>query len=451
MALTVSVTESTPVHAVPFVQGFTLDHPPDYGEILRCTHCGLCLNQCPTFRVLGWEPDSPRGRIYLMRAVAEGRLELNPDFREHMEVCLACRACQTACPATVQFGRLVEAARWQIRQALPISPGERWLRAMVFGLILAHPAFLTLLARGLWLYQAAGIQRMIRKAGWLHRLPRALQTMENMLPDQIPARGMATGRVFPAMGRRRGRVALLAGCVMRTLLAPIQEATLRVLTRQGFEVVVPRGQVCCGALHVHAGERRRAQALARRNLAAFLQEEVDAILVNAAGCGVTMKEYGELLADDPHWAEAARSFSAKVRDITEFLDAAGLHPLPRRLSGRVVYQDPCHLAHGQGVRVQPRRLLRALGLTVIELPDGDLCCGSAGIYNITHPEIANALLEEKVSQIRRIAPDRVVTANAGCMLQLAMGLRRAGITIPVQHVVELLDEAGGDSPLRAGT
>lgn len=443
MNSTASAKEQTLArHPPAALRGFTSDHPPDYAEILRCTHCGLCLNQCPTFRVLGWEPDSPRGRIYLMRAVAEGRLELNPDFREHMEVCLACRACQTACPATVQFGRLVEAARWQTRHTLPMTSGERLLRAMVFGLILSRPAFLSLLSRGLWLYQATGIQRILRKSGWLNRLPSALQTMEGMLPDRIPARGMAVGRAVPAMGERRGRVALLAGCVMRTLLAPIQEATIRVLTRQGFEVVIPRGQVCCGALHVHAGERRRAQALARWNVAAFMREDVEAILVNAAGCGVAMKEYGELLSDDPQWAEAAQAFSAKVRDVTEFLDAVGLRPLPHRLSGRVVYQDPCHLAHGQGVRAQPRRLLRAIGLTVIELPDGDLCCGSAGIYNITHAEIANALLEEKVNQIRRIVPDRVVTANAGCMLQLAMGLRRAGIGIPVQHVVELLDEAG---------
>lgn len=423
--------------------GFTPDHPPDYAEILRCTHCGLCLNQCPTFRVLGWEPDSPRGRIYLMRAVAEGRLEINPDFREHMEVCLACRACQTACPATVQFGRLVEAARWQIRQTMPLPWRERLLRALAFGLILSHPPVLAFLSRGLWLYQASGLQRGLRKIGALRRLPPALRTMEAMLPERIPARFMPTGRVYPATGERRGRVALLAGCVMRTLLAPIQEATIRVLTRQGFEVVVPRGQVCCGALHVHAGERRRAQALARRNVAAFMREDIDAILVNAAGCGVAMKEYGELLGDDPRWAEVAQAFRAKVRDVTEFLDEVGLRPLPRRLAGRAVYQDPCHLAHGQGVRAQPRRLLRAAGLTVIDLPDGDLCCGSAGIYNITHPEVADALLEEKVDQIRRLAPDRVVTANAGCLLQLAMGLRRAGLTIPVQHVIEVLDEAGG--------
>ncbi|HXF69295.1 MAG TPA: heterodisulfide reductase-related iron-sulfur binding cluster [Thermoflexus sp.] len=430
----------------PALVGFTLDHPPDYAEILRCTHCGLCLNQCPTFRVLGWEPDSPRGRIYLMRAVAEGRLEINPDFQEHMEVCLACRACQTACPATVQFGRLVEAARWQIRQTHPMRPTERLLRALAFGLILSHPTVLSLLSRGLWVYQATGLQRALRRTGWIQRMPRALRTMESMLPERIPTRFLATGRVYPAIGERRGRVALLAGCVMRTLLASTQEATIRVLTRQGFEVVIPSGQVCCGALHVHAGERERARALARRNISAFMREEVDAILVNAAGCGVAMKEYGELLRDDPRWAEAAQAFSAKVRDVTEFLDAVGLRPLPRCLSGRIVYQDPCHLAHGQGVRAQPRRLLQAAGLTVLELPDGDLCCGSAGIYNVTHPEIAGALLAEKVDQIRRIAPERVVTANAGCMLQLAMGLRQAGLTIPVQHVIEVLDEAGGGTP-----
>lgn len=423
-------------------RGFTSEDPPDYAEILRCSHCGMCLNQCPTFRVLGWEPDSPRGRIYLMRAVAEGRLEINPDFREHMEVCLACRACETACPASVAFGRLVEAARWQVRQTLPMSLGERILRWVVFAGLLARPALLRLLAAGLWAYHATGLRRLAQRFGILGRLPAPLRTMEGMLPERIPFRTMPTGRVYPAVGERRGRVALLAGCVMRTLLAPIQEATIRVLTRQGFEVVVPAGQGCCGALHAHAGEREMARALARRNLAAFMREEVDAILVNAAGCGVAMKEYGEWLGRDPRWAAAARAFSARVRDVTEFLDAVGLRPPLRRLAGKAVYQDPCHLAHGQGVRAQPRRLLQAVGLTVIDLPDGDVCCGSAGIYNVTHPEIAAALLAEKVQAIQRLAPQRVVTANAGCLLQLAMGLRQAGLALPVQHVVEVLDEAG---------
>jgi glycolate oxidase iron-sulfur subunit len=211
-----------------------------------------------------------------MRAMAEGRLEINPDFRERMEVCLACRACHTACPATVSFGRLVEAARWQVLQTLPLSPMERPIRALVFGGILAHPFLLALLSRGLWLYQASGVCALIRRGGLTTRLPSALRSMEEMLPDRLPSRFLPTGRTYLAVGERRGQVALLAGCIMRTLLAPIQEATLRVLTRQGFEVVIPRGQVCCGALHVHAGERRRAQALARRNLAAFLRKEVDA-------------------------------------------------------------------------------------------------------------------------------------------------------------------------------
>jgi glycolate dehydrogenase iron-sulfur subunit len=417
---------------------FKFIDPPEFSEILKCTHCGLCLNQCPTYRVLGWEMDSPRGRIRQMRGVAEGLREVTLEFAEHMDVCLGCRACQTACPGNLNFGEMVEAARWQALQTLPQKPLSRALRWLVFKQLFPYPRRLQFVGALLRIYQRSGLQALARK---LHLIPPGLRDSEALLP-RLPDQFFAVGRVVPAQGEKRGRVAFLGGCIMGTVYASTDEATLRVLARNGFEVVVPQDQLCCGALAIHGGERALAKEMARRNIDAFLGHQVDAIIVNAAGCGVALKEYKDLLQDDAEYAEKARRFSEKMRDITEFLAAQDIREPTREIRARVTYQDPCHLAHGQNVRSQPRALLsRIPGLQLVEMRDSDRCCGSAGIYNITHPDLAMQVLDEKMENVAATQPDLIVTANAGCLLQLQLGARRAGLNAEVLHVVDLLDRA----------
>lgn len=422
---------------------FRFPDPPSEADILKCTHCGLCLNQCPTYRVLGWEMDSPRGRVRLMRGVTEGLYEVTPSFAEHMDVCLACRACQTACPASLNYGQMVEAARAQALQTLPIKPQARFMRWLVLRQIFTHPDRLDALAALLRAYQRTGIQRLARV---LHLIPGRLRDMEALLP-RLPSHSFGRGQVVEAQGKTRGRVALLAGCVMGTVYADTNAATVRVLTRNGFQVVVPKGQLCCGALAIHAGERALAQEMARKNIDAFLTGDYAAIIVNAAGCGVAMKEYKELLANDPKYADKARHFSALVKDATEFLASQGPLKPTREIRARITYQDPCHLAHGQNIRSQPRALLSLItGLEVVEMRDADRCCGSAGIYNITHPDISLQVLDEKMANIAATRPEMIVTANAGCLLQLQQGARRAGLKAEVLHVMDLLDRAYSQVP-----
>ncbi len=441
---------------IPLI-GYSPDDPPALSEMLRCTHCGLCLNQCPTYRVLGWEMDSPRGRIYLMRGVAEGRFEIDAMFAEHMDVCLACRACQTACPANIDFGKMVEAARWQVNQKRPQSRRERFVRWLVFKQLFPSNERLRFAATLMKIYQRSGMQWLART---LHLIPPQLRDSERLLPP-LPKHFTKLGAVYPAKGRQRGRVALLAGCIMGTVYANVNDATIRVLNHNGFEVIVPQTQICCGALATHAGERAVAREMARKNIEAFRLAALppatkavrhsngrpfDAIVVNAAGCGVAMKEYGDLLKNDPAWREQAGAFARKVRDVTEFLAAQRIKQPPHAINQRVTYQDPCHLAHGQGVRVQPRQLLTKIpGLQLIEMRDSEHCCGSAGIYNITHPDISMQVLDAKMDNVRGTEPEIIVTANAGCLLQLQLGVQRAGLKAEVLHVVELLDRAYGNS------
>ena len=418
--------------------GYSSIDPPNFSEMLRCTHCGMCLNQCPTYRTLGWEMDSPRGRIYLMRGVAEGRFEIDPMFAEHMDMCLACRACQTACPANIDFGKMVEAARWQVNQAIPKSRTEKFVRWAVFEQLFPNNGRLRLFATLMMLYQRLGLQALAHK---LNFIPAKLRDSERLLP-RLPLRFTRLGKTYRADGKTRGRVALLSGCVMGTVYAPVNDATIRVLARNGFDVTVPGKQICCGALSVHAGERAIAKEMARRNIVAFEAGGEDPILVNAAGCGVAMKEYGDLLKDDAEWRARAEKFSSRVRDVSEFLDGAGIQAPTRAIEQRVTYQDPCHLAHGQGVRSQPRRLLQSIpGLKLVEMRNADHCCGSAGIYNITHPDISMQVLDAKMENIAAAQPEIIVTGNAGCMLQLQLGVQRAGLQAEVLHVMELLDRA----------
>jgi len=412
---------------------------PSEELISRCVHCGLCLPSCPTFAVLGVETDSPRGRIRLMKTVWEGRVSADaPSFEKHIGQCLDCRACETACPSGVEYGKLVEAARSQILAVRQPSAIERAIRTAAFDWLLPHRRVLAAFATLSVAAKRAKMPTLLR-ASRLHA-GRRLAEMLELLPERATAERMET--VVPAQGARRGTVALFAGCVMGSVFGDTNRATARVLARNGVEVHVTRPQTCCGALHAHAGERDRARALARRNIAAFEGLAVEAIIVNAAGCGAAMKEYGWLLKDDPAWAARATAFAARVRDATEYLGDLGLREPPGPVRVRAVYDDPCHLLHGQRVQAQPRALLAAIpGLDLAPLAEADMCCGSAGTYNVTQPELARALLERKVANIQRSGAELVVTANPGCLMQIQAGLRRAGSTARVVHLIDLLDES----------
>lgn len=409
----------------------------DLPELYQCVHCGLCLNACPTYRVTSLEPESPRGRIHLVHAAAEGRIEPNERFGEHIYLCLMCRACETACPSGVQYGRIAEAAREVLGP--PGSGSERMATMFAFRHLLPFPWRLRLLGRLLRFYQRSALGRLIHRM-----LPARLQAMEALLP-QVPDRFFSPQHeVFPAIGFRRARVALLGGCAMSVLFGDVNDATVRVLQRNGCEVVVPRTQGCCGALNIHNGETQAAKAMARRNIDAFLATGVDAVIVNAAGCGAAMKEYGYLLRNDPAYAAKAEQFGKLVKDATEFLADLGILAPPGSIDLTVTYQDPCHLAHGQRVRAQPRKLLAAIpGLRVVEMSGSDRCCGSAGIYNVTHPEMSQQLLAEKMEAIQQTGAAAVVAPNPGCMLQLQYGARQVPSSLKVFHLIDLLDQAYG--------
>jgi glycolate oxidase iron-sulfur subunit len=412
---------------------------PAQFDLDRCVHCGLCLNACPTYRELGLEMDSPRGRIYQMVKAAEGELPIGPSYIEHIGLCLACRGCETACPSGVQYGRMVEAARAQIESRLRRPLAVRLLRRLVFGHLLQSPAAMRAAGALLWAYQSTGLQELVRSTGLLAGFD-GLDEIERLAPaPERPFFFRNIGKVFPAEGERRYRVALVAGCIANVCFARLNEATVRVLQKNGCEVTIPAGQTCCGALHVHAGLRQEALHLARRNIEAFEAGNFDAIITNAAGCGSTLKEYGELVGDD-----RARRFSGLVKDVSEFLAGIELNRAMGPVPAVVTYQDSCHLAHGQKVRIPPRRLLASVpGLEFREMPLSDLCCGSAGIYNVVENEMAMAVLRKKMESVNATGADVIVTANPGCMLQLRAGVERYGHGQRVAHVVEVLDEAYG--------
>jgi glycolate oxidase iron-sulfur subunit len=421
---------------------------PSEAVISTCVHCGLCLPSCPTYRETGLEMFSPRGRIYLMKAVADGRIGLESDvFQEQMSACLNCRACEAVCPSGVEYGQILEASRTQIEHARADGrlPPHPWLvqlmRGGAFGLMFKRLALFRLFSRMMWLYQRSGAQALARR-GMLKLLK--LDQTETLLPPISDHFVVPQGQVYAAeAGPARYHVALLAGCIMSTAFANVHAATIRVLQKNGCEVLLPPDQGCCGALHVHGGDMDGGRELARRNIAAFEGLGLDAIIVNAAGCGSTMKEYGHLLHDDPAWAERANAFAAKVKDVSEFLGGIELNTRDLRpVHATVTYQEPCHLAHAQRISAQPRALLRAIpGLTLKEMHESSLCCGSAGIYNITEPEMAARLGNRKLDNAEATRADILVTANPGCHLQLAGGLRRRGSAMQVRHIIEVLDEA----------
>lgn len=471
---------------------------PAYEDFARCVHCGICLNACPTYRLWNLEADSPRGRIHQMIHVAQtdlaaigsdhlpspsasvpssnsvvnsssssngkgttasstgstvaygpktpkpARPQITESFVEHIDKCLDCRACETACPSSVEYGKLVEHARALIERDYKRPLFTRIARHLAFRKLLPSSERIASLARLIWLYQRTGLQKFIRFSGVLELF--GLADREQLLPTiETPFFFKELGRTYPAVGPKRGRVAFFAGCVAQVTFARLNDATIRVLNANGVEVVVPKNQLCCGALAAHAGIRDTARDLARKNLVAFAGEEFDAIITNAAGCGSTLKEYDHFFNEKEPEFEKAAAFKSKVRDVTEYLATLGLvtplRPL-KPLFLRVTYQDSCHLLHGQKVRNAPRDLLKQIpGLELAELPHADICCGSAGVYNVTQTKASLELLDDKMKNIATVKPEVIVTANPGCLLQLRAGVQRVNGKQEVMHVVELLDRS----------
>ena len=419
---------------------FDAHHPPEKKHIDDCVHCGFCLPACPTYVLWGEEMDSPRGRIYMIKKAVDGEAPLDGRFRMHMDNCLGCMACMTACPSGVEYNKLIEPARAQIERNLPRSLGERLFRKSIFATF-PHSRRLRALALPLLVYQKSGLRALLQASGMHKLLPERLAAMEGLLPD-VPSRlfERLPALVRPTTKPRR-RVGMLSGCVQQVFFPHVNAATARVLAAEGCEVLIPRQQACCGALMLHSGLEDDAAGLAKKTIAVFEAAQVDAIVINSAGCGSTMKEYGYLLRDHPEWAERAAAFSAKCKDVAEFLcelePQAQRHPLKLRLA----YHDACHLQHAQGVREQPRQLLAAIPeLEVAEIPEAGLCCGSAGLFNLLQPETASQLGSRKVDNLLSTGAQAVASANPGCLLQLMHGLRRRGLkTMPAFHMVELVD------------
>jgi glycolate oxidase iron-sulfur subunit len=389
--------------------------------------------------VLGREADSPRGRIYQVLQVDAGHLTIGDSFVLHIDRCLGCRACETACPSGVSYGKILERARAEIERNYRRPLMERLIRRWFYGTLLKNQRKLASAASLLRFYQRSGLQALARSIGLLKLL--GLADLDALAP-QIEHRYFfdEIGKVFPAIGQRRARVAFLAGCIANVTHAELNRRTIRVLNQNGVEVVVPAGQGCCGALHAHAGYLDDARELARRNIDAFLGEQVDAFISNAAGCGAMLKEYGDLLEHDPVYAARAREFTAKVRDVNEYLVELGPRPPRRKLAQRVTYQDSCHLAHGQRISSAPRQLIRMVCVDFVEMARADDCCGSAGTYNVAQNELSTKILDAKMDAVAATGASVLATANVGCMLQLQAGVARRKLEIQVKHVVELLDD-----------
>lgn len=425
------------------LNGFDEHYPPDPKLIDSCVHCGFCLASCPSYRVIGKEMDSPRGRIYLMDAINEGEIALNNASAQHFDSCLGCLACVTACPSGVQYDKLIGATRPQVERNYPRSLPERFYRTLIFSLF-PYPNRLRPLLAVLLVYQKLGLQKLVRSTSLLKRVSPQLAAMEAILPqvslksftDDLPT-------VIPAEGEKRYRVGMILGCVQRLFFSSVNEATVRVLTANGCEVIIPKTQGCCAALPHHQGQQEQAKALARQMIDSFEGTDVDAVIINAAGCGHTLKEYGHLLQDDPEYREKAEKFAAKVKDAQEFLATVGLTANLSPLADKpltLVYQDACHLLHGQKISIQPRQLLRQIPQVQLREPlDAALCCGSAGVYNMLQPEVADELGQQKAQNLLNTGADLIASANPGCTLQIGKHLQQQNKVFPIMHPMELLD------------
>ncbi len=423
----------------------TIQSPHNLGplqaDLDKCVHCGLCLNACPTYLELGVEMDSPRGRIYQMNQVANGAA-ITDAYKQHLDLCLACRGCETACPSGVPYGRMIEAARSEVRRSQKPSRYKALLNNLLLDRLLSSRSGLQIAGALLYLYQVIGVQKLVRAIGILKLIPR-LAELDALSPNaEVPFFFSKIGRTYPARGEQRYRVAFLAGCIANVAFARLNEATVRVLQANGCEVVIPEEQGCCGALHLHSGFEEPARSMARKNIDALKDGRYDAIITNAAGCGSTLKEYDYLLQNDPNYKDLASDFHHKLKDVTEFLASIDLNLKMGAINQVVTYQDSCHLAHGQKIKAAPRKLLKSIpGLTLREMRSADVCCGSAGVYNILQTPMAMQILERKMEFVSQSAAPVIATANPGCMLQLSAGVRIFGKQQKVVHVVELLDQA----------
>jgi glycolate oxidase iron-sulfur subunit len=424
-------------------RGFDDRHPPQQDLIDACVHCGFCLATCPSYRVIGKEMDSPRGRIYLMNAIAQQEANLDDSTAPHFDSCLGCLACVSTCPSGVRYDRLIADTRPQVERNQPRSWGDRLLRMLIFNLF-PYPQRLQIFLPLLWLYQKLGLQKLLRESGILKLIFPRLAAMDAILPQiSLNAVGKPYPDVIAAQGGKRYRVGMVLGCVQRLFFDPVNEATARVLSGNGCEVVIPKTQGCCAALPAHQGQEAQAQALARQMIDSFADTEVDFIIINAAGCGHTLKEYGHILQDDPEYLEKAVDFSAKVRDIHEFLAEVGLREPLAAIADEpftVVYQDACHLLHGQKISLQPRQLLKQIpSLKLVEPIDAALCCGSAGVYNMLQPQVADELGQQKIRNLLNTGASLIASPNPGCSLQIQKHLREQGKVISLLHPIELLD------------
>lgn len=426
---------------VPITSLFDAHHPPEPNLLRECVHCGFCLPACPTYLLWHEEMDSPRGRIYLMRAASEGKISAMDDkFVAHFDRCLGCMSCMTACPSGVQYDKLIEATRSQIESHHKRNLWDRFTRWMIFQLF-PNPKRLRWLSLPLFLYQRLGVRWLLHHSGLLRLLPARLQQMENLLPTlPAPMQGFSYPARLPANGTARLKVGMVLGCVQRVFFDRINAATIRVLRAEGCEVYIPGQQGCCGALATHVGREEQSLEAARRMIDSFESLDVDYIVVNAAGCGSNLKEYGYLLRDDPTYADRAKAFAAKCRDVSEILGTLPPQAMRHPINMTAAYHDSCHLLHAQKLKNPPRALLHAIpDLNLIDLPESHVCCGSAGIYNLVEPKTAHELGARKAGQAVKSRADIVVSGNPGCILQISKELTGQNHPIKVCHFIEMLD------------
>ncbi len=415
---------------------------PAEEDLYKCVHCGFCLQACPTYVETGLETESPRGRIALMKAVRSGRIGITDSVIQHWELCIQCRACEAACPSGVPYGRMIEATMAETARQRSTSSVSRLVSAAALNHLLPHQRRLSMVVAAARLYRKSGLHGAVRKLRLLKPFPRALSDLHDAMPDMSKRVFAARGQVIPAHGKERARVGLLSGCVMPLVHGPQMESVVSVLSRNGCEVVIPNGQVCCGAIHSHVGDLEQARRLARSNIEAFFRAGVDTIVVASAGCGVRMKEYGNLLREDPVYGERAARFDSMVKDVHEFLAALPIAPPAGTLNSKVTYQDSCHLSHAQGITRQPRELMDAIpGVRRVEMEHASRCCGAGGTYTITQREFSLRLLERKMRTVAATGADVLATANPGCVMQLEFGAQRYGVPVKVRYVTDLLEES----------